>query len=111
MSLADIVIVGLAAARGYQLLAHDSILDTPRQWVADNYPRVDDWLTCAWCAGFWIALAATVLWYAEPLHWIVLFAAITEVASLFGLAGVRLSTEPVLEVNVTSEEIIEEGFE
>ncbi len=97
MSLTEILIVGLAAGRGYQLLAHDSILDTPRQWVDNNWPRVGDWLSCAWCAGFWIALLTVSLWFTD-LRWVILFGAVAEVASLAGLHGTRLSN-PTITVN------------
>jgi Protein of unknown function (DUF1360) len=65
------VLLTLAAYRVFRLLALDTILDRPRAWVL----RAGDWrpgdnalapdgfrdelakfVSCPWCAGFWIAL-------------------------------------------------------
>jgi len=75
------LILGLAAWSTYHLLANDDILDRPRRWVLrlgdewtkDGDPVPDDYrlkwgqfLSCPYCAGFWIWIAWLVFWWAAP---------------------------------------------
>ncbi len=60
----EAVLLGLAAWRVWHLLADDTILDRPRNWIAkvDEHNRVGreglaDFLECPFCLGFWVALA------------------------------------------------------
>ena len=68
----EFVLLGLAAWSVFQLLAYDDILDRPRRWALhlgpewqeEGDPVPDDYrvkwalfLTCPYCAGFWIWLA------------------------------------------------------
>jgi Protein of unknown function (DUF1360) len=76
------VLLALAAFRTYRLLGRDTILDRPRAWLVGlphGWQEGDDipdgyreglamFLTCAWCAGFWITLAWWLAWVASP-HW------------------------------------------
>lgn len=70
----ELLLLGAAAWRIFQLISEDAILDRPRRWVlrlgsewekeGDPTPPGfrDTWalfLTCPYCAGFWIA----VLWW------------------------------------------------
>jgi uncharacterized protein DUF1360 len=70
-----------AAWRVFQLLAFDDILETPRRyvtrlgksWKKDGDPipkayreKLALFLTCPYCAGFWIALAWWGAWQAWP---------------------------------------------
>lgn len=76
------VLLGLAAWRSWQLLAHDDILERPRRrllrlgdWEEGNlvYPpdyriRLGEFIRCPYCAGFWVA----VVWFAAyevTQHW------------------------------------------
>jgi hypothetical protein len=73
----EFALLALAAFRVYRLIAEDTILDRPRRrilrlgrdWekqgdpVPENYRA--EWgtfLTCPWCAGFWITLAWWAAW-------------------------------------------------
>jgi hypothetical protein len=71
----SLLILSFAAWRTFQLLAFDDILDRPRRWVLrldPNWKEEGDevgadyrlkwglFVTCPYCAGFWISVA----WYA-----------------------------------------------
>lgn len=76
----EFLLLSLAAWRIYRLLAEDTILDRPRRKLvrlADEWKEEGDepgpdyredlglFITCPYCAGFWIALA----WWAAWLLW------------------------------------------
>lgn len=77
----EFVLLGLAAWSTFQLLAYDDILDRPRryvlrlgsEWQEDGDPVPDDYrvkwalfLTCPYCAGFWIWVAwISAFWATE----------------------------------------------
>lgn len=64
-------LLSLAAFRTWRLIAKDTILDRPRKWVLrlgrdwneNQMPppgyrkKLDTFLICHWCAGFWHAVA------------------------------------------------------
>lgn len=59
----EAVLLALAAWRTFQLLAGDDILDPSRRYVTDRLSEYwEDFLTCPYCAGFWIAVAWWVAW-------------------------------------------------
>lgn len=61
----EAVVLALAAWRTFQLLAADDILDTPRRYVTERVSEYwEDFLTCPYCAGWWIALAWWGAWQA-----------------------------------------------
>lgn len=76
------VLLTLAAFRIYRLLAKDTILDGPRSWLLriprnwregqklpDGYrDKLGTFLTCPWCAGFWIS-GATLAAYCIVADW------------------------------------------
>lgn len=47
-----------------RLLIYDNILDRPRNWVKRQHAWLDALLSCPWCAGFWVSVAATIGLYA-----------------------------------------------
>jgi Protein of unknown function (DUF1360) len=74
------LLLAVAAYRMWHLLAEDTILDRPRRWFlrlgsdwqaeGDPVPpgyraKHAEFLTCPWCAGFWIG----VVWWAAWLAW------------------------------------------
>ena len=76
----ETLLLALAAWRVFHLLAHDDILDGPRRRVlrlAKTWKKDGDatgelyrenwaaFITCPYCAGFWIAL----VWWAAWLVW------------------------------------------
>jgi hypothetical protein len=77
----EFILLGLASWSVFHLLAHDDILDRPRRyvlrldpnWEKDGDPEGDDYriewgifLTCPYCAGFWIWVAWIVAWWIWP---------------------------------------------
>jgi Protein of unknown function (DUF1360) len=77
----SLLLLGVAAWRTFQLLAHDDILDQPRRWVLrmgkewqeQGDPVPDEYrlkwalfLTCPYCAGFWIAVVWWLAWQITP---------------------------------------------
>lgn len=81
----EFVLLAVAVWRIWHLLAHDSILDRPRRYLLRLSP---DWrkegdpvgegyrlewalfLTCPYCAGFWIGLLAYAGWIVfGPGEW------------------------------------------
>lgn len=72
-----------AAWRVFQLIGHDDILDRPRRWVlrlGSDWQKEGDpvpesyrvkwglFITCPYCAGFWIGLAWWGAWQFNE-HW------------------------------------------
>lgn len=79
----EFALLAAAAFRLWKLLAEDTILDRPRKWALglprSFDPERDDvstfrgyrdklatFITCPWCAGFWIVLLLYVLWLLLP---------------------------------------------
>lgn len=71
-------LLALAAFRIFRLLGEDTILDRPRAWAlrlgnwqegqrvpASYREKWGTFITCPWCAGFWISLA----WWGAWLVW------------------------------------------
>lgn len=64
----EAAILALAAWRSFQLLAVDDILEAPRRYVTAHISEYwEDFLTCPYCAGFWIAIAWWVAWQIWPV--------------------------------------------
>lgn len=84
--LCAVVIVGLASARVWKLLANDVILDRPREALFNRTGTTTHTLIeCPWCLGTHISLALWTVWMIwEPTHpWIAALA----VAYVVGLIG------------------------
>lgn len=77
----SLVLLALAAWRTFQLISDDDILDRPRRYllrigkewekegdpVPDNYRlHVGEFITCPYCAGFWIGVAWWGAWQIWP---------------------------------------------
>lgn len=59
----EAVLLALAAWRTFQLLAEDDILDTPRRYVTDRVSETwEDFLSCPYCLGWWLALVWWGAW-------------------------------------------------
>jgi len=65
----EFALLALAAFRIWKLVGDDAVLDKPRDWVLVRLEERASWLdyfiTCPWCAGFWITLA----WWGAWLAW------------------------------------------
>ena len=77
----DATLLALAAWRLFHLLAYDDILDRPRRYITRLAPtwrqegdstgekyreKLGDFLTCPYCAGWWIALGWWIAWQLWP---------------------------------------------
>ncbi len=99
MSLASVVVLGLAVARLWRLVSQDLVLERLRCWlvgatkfrvgdaeVAKNRrPRVVEFLACPWCLGFWLSIPAVAVYRYAPddvVVWIVGVLAVSEVVGL-----------------------------
>ncbi len=67
------ILLALAAWRTWLLLAEDKVLDRPRDRVAPAGSKRTEFIACAACFGFWIALAWWLAFIAWP-HWSVIIA-------------------------------------
>lgn len=116
------VLLSFAAYRVFRLLAEDTILDRPRRWLL----RLGDWdeegeedppedyrfkwgifLTCPYCAGFWIsgiglALYSLVIEWHGVLAFLVTWFAVSAVVAFLAKAdGVLVSLNEKLEDEAT----------
>lgn len=51
-----LTLLSLAAWRTWVLIVQDDILNGPRRYVTEGRPKVDAFLICPYCSGFWVAL-------------------------------------------------------
>ncbi len=82
------LLLALAAYRVWRLFALDTILDPVRRGLASGSRR-EEFLTCPFCLGSWIALASWVAWVAWP-HGTLVAAAPFAIMAVVGLVGSRL---------------------
>lgn len=96
------VLLALASWRVWRLIAEDALLDRPRAWLLRGTPppggatplpgyreTVAYWLTCPYCAGFWIAVG----WWAGWLlldDWAVAAAVPWAISAVVALVAVNL---------------------
>lgn len=100
----EFALLTLAVWRVWRLIAEDTILDRPRAWVLgvpgwlptgnetppDGYrEKLAVFLTCPFCAGFWLSVAAWAGWLASP-HWTLLAAAPWALSAAVGLVAGKL---------------------
>jgi hypothetical protein len=97
-------ILALAAFRCWRLISEDEILQVPRRKIVrlpiewedgDPIPNeyrigIAQFISCFWCAGFWISVGIWALWLWQP-EWttglsvpLALSAAVGAVGSLLG---------------------------
>ena len=76
----EFALLSLAVFRIWKLLAEDTILDRPRAWLlkaggwrpdSNQAPprsyreHLATFITCPWCAGFWLSIGVWVLWLCD----------------------------------------------
>jgi hypothetical protein len=94
----------LAAYRVWRLLAEDTILDRPRlrlyRAAGWNPESGDDpppgyraklalFISCPWCAGFWVSVAVWACWSWQP-HWTLVVSAPFALNGVVGLVAKNL---------------------
>lgn len=62
----EALLLALAAFRLWKLLADDAILDRWRDRIMDGHEKLEEFVLCPWCLGFWITLAGWAAWQAWP---------------------------------------------
>lgn len=90
----ELVLLALAAWRTWKLIGDDVILDRPRLWVLRKFgrhgsDRREYWtafITCPYCAGFWISLLWWGAWLIEPYATLVA-AGVWAISAIVGLTG------------------------
>lgn len=95
----ELALLALAAWRTFQLISDDDILDRPRRYllrlgeewekdgdpVPDNYRfKVGEFITCPYCAGFWISIVWWGAWQIWPHATLVVAAPFVINAALIG---------------------------
>jgi hypothetical protein len=80
----ELVVVGLAAFRLWRLVAVDSLLAPFRAVLSD---RLVSWLSCPWCAGFWVGLAVWAVWRFWRSEWVDASLFVLAVSAVVGLTG------------------------
>lgn len=55
-----ILLVFFISFRASAFLIDDSLFADARYWIGGLHPKLDDLLSCYWCAGTWTTLAALV---------------------------------------------------
>lgn len=99
----ELALLALAAWRVFQLVGDDDILDRPRryllrlgdQWEKEGDPVPDNYrinlgifISCPYCAGFWIALAWWGAWQIWPHGSLVIAVPFAISAGVVGLAKI-----------------------
>lgn len=97
-----VVLLGLATFRVWRLFAEDDVLDVPRRrllgaagWKpGDPTPegyrtKWAEFLTCPWCAGFWIGCVWYGFWQWQP-KWALVAAALFVVNTIAALTSENL---------------------
>lgn len=86
------VLLALAALRCWWLLAEDTILNRPRDWLLGRSPAlVEDFVRCPFCLGAWIAVAWWASWNWASEHWTVVVAVPFALSFAVGVAGALVS--------------------
>lgn len=94
------LLLTMAAYRFWRILAYDTITEEPRRRVLSWLDREGEekwaiFLTCPWCAGFWITGAALAV-YCITFGWIGTTSFLTHWLAMslgVGLIGTRVDTE------------------
>lgn len=95
----EFILIALSSFRAWKLIADDRILDRPREWALEHLDtkrgrtKWEDFLTCPWCAGFWISALAYVSWVAfgpgefDGDEWLMGAVSIMAISAIVGSLG------------------------
>lgn len=91
----EAVLLSAAAWRCFQLISADDILNRPRRFVVglskdtpyrdDGNEKLQDFIECPFCLGFWIAIAWWAAWQIWPHATLVVAVPFALSAALIGL--------------------------
>ena len=91
VSLADFLLMALAAQRLVRLFAYDHVTAFIRNWFVGADSRsllgtLGALVNCPWCTGLWFALVVVFFYFATPVAWYaILVLALSSVVTLFQL--------------------------
>lgn len=89
--LVEFGVVSLAVFRIWVLFASDTILQPVRARLGD---RVLSWVTCPWCAGFWLSLIGYLVWrFWGDVEWVQAAAVILAISAVVGILSNLLSED------------------
>jgi hypothetical protein len=94
----------LAAWSVWKLLSTDDVLDRPRDWLAERVPRLDHFLACPWCSGFWVCVLGSLGYYVVsdvPLSW---GSAFGFAVTVFAMRTLVVLAEVVLDLTVAKKD-------
>jgi hypothetical protein len=90
----EFILGALAIYRATHFLAEDTIIDRPRDWLVERLgDRFDELITCYWCAGTYVTLAAWGAWLIAPGAATFVAAPLAAMA-VVGLLGKLPATDP-----------------
>jgi hypothetical protein len=73
MTLIDLLIVVLCSYRLTQLVVYDGVSEPVTSWLSSLHHKLDEFLCCPHCVGFWASVASIVLMvgsnYWTPLRY------------------------------------------
>lgn len=103
----ELLLLTGASFRIWRLLAADSILDRPRDWLTRSYEYetaspstreqeeaisagyregLDKFIHCPWCFGFWVIAAVWIAWLIFPTETLIVSAPLA-IGTLVGLVA------------------------
>lgn len=84
-----LIVLALAAWRTFRIICCDTIFDGPRARLCARLgDKFTEWITCPFCAGFWISVAWWGAWQLWP-HGTLVVAAVSAIAGLLALVEIN----------------------
>jgi len=88
----EFALLALAAFRVWKLVGDDAVLDRPRDALLERLSDTWDYfITCPWCAGFWITLVWWAAWLAFPYEAVVVAVPLA-LSAVVGYLGVGIDS-------------------
>jgi hypothetical protein len=85
------IVLVLAIVRLHRLIAYDEITKPLRDSWISTHERVQYWVECPWCLGFWLTLAVLSGWSWRG-HWLLVFSIPLAVSELVGIIASKIDT-------------------
>ena len=87
-----VVLLSLAAFRTWRILAEDTVFDSLRRRVARADSKREEFITCPWCAGFWIAMLWWLAWILSA-RWALIVATPLAISAVLGLIAANIDPD------------------
>ena len=69
MTPLDLILCILCAYRLTQLVVYDLIAEPVTDWLSGLHPKLEEFLCCPHCVGFWMAVATVGAFCWQPLRY------------------------------------------